>query len=149
MSLVRLIAMMLVLVCAGSLLAACGGSDDGGADSATRTAESPADGTGAAGGDGEAVELEIMAEDLAFDKEELFAPPGAQVSLVFDNDDDGIPHNWSLYETEDGEELVFEGETFSGIDSRTYEFEAPDTPGTFFFRCDVHPTQMTGDFTVE
>jgi plastocyanin len=31
----------------------------------------------------------------------------------------------------------------------TYEFDAPEEPGAYFFRCDVHPTAMTGTFRVE
>jgi len=30
----------------------------------------------------------------------------------------------------------------------TYTFTAPSTPGTYFFRCDVHPETMTGQFIV-
>ena len=28
------------------------------------------------------------------------------------------------------------------------EFLAPERPGTFFFRCDLHPKTMTGEFVV-
>jgi plastocyanin len=43
---------------------------------------------------------------------------------------------------------VFVGEVFSGAASRIYIFDAPD-PGTYYFRCDVHPQVMTGTAVVE
>jgi plastocyanin len=33
------------------------------------------------------------------------------------------------------------------VSTTTYTFEAPD-PGEYFFRCDVHPVDMTGTFVV-
>jgi hypothetical protein len=42
---------------------------------------------------------------------------------------------------------LFVGEVFSGPDVVTYEVPALDA-GTYFFRCDVHPTTMTGTFLV-
>jgi len=30
-----------------------------------------------------------------------------------------------------------------------YGFVAPTAPGNYFFRCDVHPDQMTGTFVVD
>jgi plastocyanin len=36
----------------------------------------------------------------------------------------------------------------TGPTTTTYTFTAPSTPGSYFFRCDVHPTQMTGTFVV-
>jgi plastocyanin len=37
----------------------------------------------------------------------------------------------------------------TGVSTVTYTFDAPTTPGTYFFRCDVHPTTMTGSFIVQ
>lgn len=37
----------------------------------------------------------------------------------------------------------------TGPATTTYTFTAPSTPGTYFFRCDVHPTVMTGQFIVQ
>ena len=43
--------------------------------------------------------------------------------------------------------MLFQGETFAGPDEQTYQVD-PLQAGDFFFRCDVHPTQMTGTFVV-
>ena len=35
-----------------------------------------------------------------------------------------------------------------GPATATFTFTAPSKPGSYFFHCDVHPTQMTGTVTV-
>jgi plastocyanin len=41
------------------------------------------------------------------------------------------------------------GDVITGPKKITYTFDAPEKPGTYFFRCDIHPTTMTGQFIVE
>jgi plastocyanin len=67
--------------------------------------------------------------------------------VVFTNKD-RVPHNVAFYETKAATKEIFVGEVFSGPKTISYHFTAPSTPGTYFFRCDVHPTTMTGDFVV-
>lgn len=94
-------------------------------------------------------ELTIVAQDTAFDPEELAVEAGASVRLTLENHDP-IPHSFAVYRTDAAEEAVFVGETFSGPDaSRTYEFTAPAEPGEYLFRCDIHPQLMTGTLIVE
>lgn len=90
---------------------------------------------------------EISAKDIAFDKTELHLTSGADVKLTFVNRDVGLGHNLAIYRTEDYKEPVYAGEVFPGDATRTYEFKAPG-PGTYYFRCDVHPN-MKGKVTVE
>jgi plastocyanin len=85
---------------------------------------------------------------LAFNTSTITVPAGAKVTMNFDNQDANIPHNFALYENRDASESIFVGEVVSGK-KITYTFDAPQTPGTYFFRCDIHPTTMTGDFIVE
>lgn len=94
----------------------------------------------------DAVTLELVAESISFDQETLTAPAGAQVRIEFENRD-GITHNFALYESEAAEEPIFQGEIVT--QDTTYEFQAPEEPGTYFFRCDPHAAQMQGDFIVE
>ncbi|HWC32300.1 MAG TPA: cupredoxin domain-containing protein [Actinomycetota bacterium] len=142
--------MLFAVILAAGLLAACGGDGDTGqVGSPSPTAETPANGDDGDDTDGgAAAQLELVAEGNSFNQDQLEASSGASVELTLQNND-SVPHNFSLYESEAAEENIFAGETFSGPDaSRTYEFEAPDDAGTYFFRCDVHPTTMTGDFVV-
>ena len=72
---------------------------------------------------GDAFFLEIAAENTEYDVSELGpAPAGEDITLQFDNDDPGIQHNWSLYETEDSRRPIFEGEILTGVDTQDYEF---------------------------
>jgi plastocyanin len=93
------------------------------------------------------VTIELSANNLAFDKSEINVPAGARVTINFNNKEN-FPHNFALYETPAATETIFKGEVISGPRTITYTFIAPSTPGTYFFRCDVHPTIMYGDFVV-
>ena len=92
--------------------------------------------------------LEVTAENLAFDKDTLTAPPKTQVELVFHNQDQAEPHNIAVYRTESADEEIFKGEIIRGIETITYEFETP-VSGSYFFRCDVHPDIMFGEIVVQ
>jgi len=152
MKYLRTIPLLVAVLTAASLFVACGGDDEegggNGGEATTRAASSP---TGGAGGD--TVELELVAENTSYDPTELTAPAGADVTIVFDNDDPDLQHNMSLYETEESTDPLFEGEIITGVDTINYELKAgedlPDEPGTYHYHCDIHPTQMTGDFIVE
>ena len=92
-----------------------------------------------------AKELKIVADDLEFDLDRMDLPAETEVTLVFENDDEGVPHNWSLL-TEKGGEMLFEGDIITGPDTIEYEFKTPDSGG-FWFQCDVHPA-MAGQVAV-
>ena len=98
------------------------------------------------GPDDDAVSLELVAEGTSFDQDTLTVPAGAQVVLVLDNRD-GVGHNFALYESDAAEDVIFQGEIVT--EPTTYEFTAPDDPGTYHFQCDPHAGQMNGEFLVE
>lgn len=93
------------------------------------------------------VTLDLTAKNLSFDKTALTVPAGAAVTLSFSNQDTGIPHNFAAYTNSGGSTSIFVGQTINGPGTVTYKFPAPATPGTYFFRCDVHPS-MTGSLVV-
>ena len=78
----------------------------------------------------------------------ITVPAGATVTVMFDNRDAGIPHNFSVYTDRNMTQSIFVGQIISGPATINYTFTAPTTPGTYFFVCDVHPATMTGDFVV-
>lgn len=96
---------------------------------------------------GQTVTVNISAQNMAFDRSTISVPAGANVTMVFNNRD-AIPHNVAVYRTHAATEAIYRGEVFSGPKTVIYQFSAPTTPGTYFFRCDVHPTVMTGSFIV-
>ena len=67
--------------------------------------------------------------------------------INFENKDN-VAHNFALYTNASATLAIFKGEVITGPGSITYRFLAPVYPGTYFFRCDVHPTTMTGAFIV-
>jgi plastocyanin len=84
---------------------------------------------------------------MAFDKSTITVQAGASVTLNFENRE-SLPHNFALYTNSTAATMIFRGATITN-DTTVYTFTAPSTPGNYFFRCDVHPTTMTGTFVVE
>ena len=73
----------------------------------------------------------------------------SHVSISFSNKDAGVLHNFSLYADAGHTQAIFQGDLTTGPETTTYTFDAPSTPGTYYFHCDVHPDQMKGVFTVK
>lgn len=91
--------------------------------------------------------LHASAMNSAFDVDCLAVPAGSPFKIVFDNMDPGVPHNISIYMDESAVQALFTGDLVTGPKTVTYKVDALE-PGTYFFRCDVHPTTMTGTFVV-
>ena len=94
------------------------------------------------------VTVNLIAKNFAFSPSTITVAAGAAVTINFDNHDAGIPHNFALYTNSSASTPLFVGQTVTGPMKVTYAFTAPATPGTYFFRCDVHPA-MTGSFVVQ
>jgi len=91
--------------------------------------------------------LHVSAMNAVFDTDCLAAPAGSPFTIVFDNMDPGVPHNVSIYTDPTAAQALFTGELLTGPGKITYTVDALEA-GTYFFRCDVHPTTMTGTFVV-
>jgi plastocyanin len=94
-------------------------------------------------------ELRITAAGIAFHPDCLAAPADAAFTITFDNKDAGTPHNIHIFSADPTKDpnaqSLFMGALVTGPDTATYEVSAlPE--GTYFFHCDVHPTQMFGTF---
>ncbi len=92
---------------------------------------------------------------MAFNQSVITVPAGATVIVNFHNREDagssqvtGISHNFAVYDSPAAGTTIFSGEIITGGEDASYRFTAPATPGTYFFRCDVHPALMTGKFIV-
>lgn len=90
----------------------------------------------------------LTARNNAFDKTSFTVPAGATVALSFINDDPGVQHNFALYTDASATTAIFQGAVATGQQTVLYTFAAPSTPGTYFFRCDIHPETMRGSFVV-
>jgi len=91
--------------------------------------------------------LAIVASDNKFDKDCMAVPPDQAFTIEFDNEDVGIPHNVSLYDTANGDETLYEGEIIYGPGKITYTVPA-QAEGTYEFICDPHAEFMRGTFIV-
>ena len=86
---------------------------------------------------------------LSFNADQLSAAAGAHVTLTYTNDS-AIPHDWHLFDGADASaaSIASTGIKAGPNDVETVSFAVPSTPGRYFFRCDVHPTLMTGFLVV-
>jgi hypothetical protein len=95
--------------------------------------------------------VEIVAQNLLFNVREIRVANNANVRLRLDNRDNGVQHNIAVRRSATDPAIAFPGSvgtTFNGPGIDDTVFQA--TPaGTYFFRCDVHPTTMTGTFIVQ
>lgn len=139
----------LTIVAVLALASACGGeeapSGAGGTPTATVTTTSSPTSTGTPGCTPSGTELEIEAESIRFDKTCLAAPAGTPFTLRLKNRDVAKEHTVSIYRTADGSDPLFQGERVLGPAEKTYNVSAIPA-GAYFFRCDVHPAAMKGQF---
>ncbi len=102
---------------------------------------------GASATPGQSASLTLTASGVAYDTDSLEAPADTPFTIAFTNNDAGIPHNVAIHKGSPTGELVWQGEIFNGVDSRTYQVPALPA-GTYGFVCTVHPN-MTGTLTVK
>jgi plastocyanin len=89
--------------------------------------------------------VEVTAQGTAFDTSEIALPADTPSTIAFDNQD-SVPHNVAIY-TEQGGEPLFAGDI---ITATTADYPVPPLEaGSYYFQCDVHPTEMNGTVTVE
>ena len=85
--------------------------------------------------------------NVKFDKSCLAAPAGQAFTITFNNQDAGVPHDVAIYTNSSATTTLFKGAVVTGPTTTTYHVPALKA-GTYYFRCDIHPTQMTGTFVV-
>ncbi len=95
------------------------------------------------------VTISLVVKNMSFSPTEIKVPAGANVTINFDNQDQFIPHNFAVYTDSSARTAIYQGKPMTGPAKVNYTFTAPTKAGTYFFRCDVHPTIMTGQFIVQ
>jgi plastocyanin len=112
-----------VLVASVTALAACGGGDDGAGLAAEPVPDDP--------------DVVIIAEDMAFDPDEVAVPAGEPVTIVVDNRDEGVNHNIHVEDAPSPNKTSLE----QGVSQQALTVTLP--AGEYEFVCDIHPN-MTG-----
>jgi mono/diheme cytochrome c family protein/plastocyanin len=90
----------------------------------------------------------VGAATSGFDPTTLEAPADTAFTLVFDNQDTGVPHNVVIQNPDGSNVAMGDTAVFPGPESRPYAVPAL-AAGEYPFVCIVHPTTMTGTLTVE
>jgi len=88
-----------------------------------------------------------MIPTIRFDTDTLSIPAGQAVMVLADNKDAGVPHNFAVYKDSSAKELL--GKTDICTAPCQGRVSLNLTAGEYFFRCDVHPSQMTGRLAVQ
>ena len=138
----------------GALTVAAGGgpapsgSTPAPSSTATPSGATPPSTSTPSGGGGSGATAALGAKNLQFSASTLTLPAGQAVTLTFTNNDAGIPHNVSIYSDAAYTTNVFKGDLVTGPASGKYNISAL-AAGTYYFRCDVHPSTMIGTVTVK
>lgn len=106
-------------------------------------------GGGGGGATGGPVTVNMVAENIRFNPTSFTSSPGVEVTVVLDNRDAGVLHNIAVYTNPSATTIIYQGELHTGPMITNEVFTAPATPGTYFFKCDVHPDTMTGAYIVQ
>lgn len=161
----RLGLFMLIAVLGLSLVAAaCGDDDDDDDDgdaspvatstrapAATGTTAPAATGTTAPAAGGGETTFDIVMKDNTFDPAEIVVAAGEEITVNLVNDGQAI-HDMRIagvdgdYDTDD--DFVSDPDLMRGGEEGTLVFTF-DEAGQYNFRCDFHPTEMTGTIEVE
>jgi mono/diheme cytochrome c family protein len=94
--------------------------------------------------------VNLVGQNILFDKDEIAVTSGGNVRIHFENKDTGVQHNVAVYVSSSNLTAAAPnsiGTIFGGPGIDDVVFATPAV-GSYFFRCDVHPTTMTGDFIV-
>jgi plastocyanin len=120
---VRALRVAPILVTALSVLAGCGGDGDGAGFSSEPVPDDP--------------DVVVLAENMAFDPDELRLPADEPVTVVIDNRDRGINHNIHFEGAPEPNRTSLE----RGVSQQALTVTLP--AGEYTYICDIHPN-MTG-----
>ncbi len=91
--------------------------------------------------------LALIAHDISWDQRCLAVPPNTPFSVSVTNQDSGIEHNFSIYDSFFEKKTYFVSPKLKGPASETLQVQGLP-PGTYYFQCDVHGPAMSGAFVV-
>src|SRR4029079_11708280 len=92
--------------------------------------------------------LSLVAHNISWNHYCLAVPANTPFTVSVTNQDPGIQHNFSIYDSFFEKQNYFRTPKLTGPASQT--FDAPGLPpGRYYFQCDVHGPAMSGAFVVK
>ena len=98
-------------------------------------------------GSSAATTIKLVMQDNFFETTALTVSPGQHITFDLQNGGK-IPHNLAIAD-KDGNYGDVASDLVRGGEDLKFDWTAPTAAGVYNFRCDVHPTQMTGTITVK
>jgi plastocyanin len=95
-----------------------------------------------------AATVDLAAKGNQFTKKTIELPAEHPPEIVFDNQDPNVLHNVAIFADAEFTRREFTGDVFAGPETMRYRFRALPA-GHYYFRCDMHPTNMVGEIHVE
>jgi plastocyanin len=94
-------------------------------------------------------ELKLTAKNLLLDSATLTGVAGKELTITFDNQDAGTPHNIHFFKGADANAPSI-GNTDITVGPVVQPLKVgPLDAGSYYYQCDVHPTTMNGVLTVQ
>lgn len=92
--------------------------------------------------------LSLVAHNISWNHYCLAVPAGQPFTVHVTNEDSGIQHNFSIYDSFFEKKKYFTSPRITGPASETLN-APPLPPGHYYFQCDVHGPAMSGAFIVK
>ena len=92
--------------------------------------------------------LSLVAHDISWNSFCLAVPANTPFTVHITNEDSGIQHNFSIYDSFFEKKQYFTSPRLTGPASETLNVTAGLPPGHYYFQCDVHGPAMSGAFIV-
>jgi plastocyanin len=84
---------------------------------------------------------------LRFDQRQLTVAAGQAITVVLDNQEQGVPHNFTVWRDRTMQERIAGSDDCTGPCQEAVV--VPPLPaGRYYFNCTIHPAEMRGDYIV-
>ncbi len=92
--------------------------------------------------------LSLIAHNISWDQYCLAVPGNAPFTVNINNQDSGIEHNFSIYDSFFQKQTFFTSLKITGPTTESLDVQGLP-PGRYYFQCDVHGPAMSGAFVVQ
>jgi cytochrome c oxidase subunit II len=92
--------------------------------------------------------LSLVAHNISWNQNCLAVPANQAFTVAITNEDGGIQHNFSIYDSFFEKQKFFTSPKLTGVASETLNVDGLP-PGHYYFQCDVHGPAMSGAFIVQ